>query len=448
MRPGRWIPILVAALLASVAGAQEAAWREHIRNGEWYFTVGRITQAEAELEAALEIANRFPPGDRRLERTLEDLGKLYEHQGRTADAQARYQLLLAAVEYRAGKESPELLEPLAAVGRTALAGGDIPTAREAFERFVSIARASGKADPDEERGVLETLARMEVLAEDEAAALAHQRRAVELLDAGTPTDRDRIHALVTLADLELRQGSGAAGEAGLERAAEVAKAAGDPDEELPSPAAIYAGGAEVAAAVGLHEAAERLAEKALGEAPTAGERLRALTVLADAAWLRAGRTGGALEDLLGTAAGDPKVTEARKRLEALATAQEAMGTDPAAQATTLRRLAMAAALEGDASGALAALDRLAALSAGRLPQDLEAVRPALLEAAGRPEEALSATREAIASVEHRDGTASPHLLPLLEREERLLSRLGRRKEARAVRKRLKRLRRTLARQGR
>lgn len=446
MRPGRWI--VAAALAASLAGAQEAGWREHIRNGEWYFTVGRLAQAEAELRAALDIANRFPPGDRRLERTLEDLGKLYEHEGRSADAQARYQLLLAAVEYRAGKDSPELLEPLAAVGRTALAGGDVPTAREAFERFVAIAQASGKADPDEERGVLATLARMEVLAQDEAAALAHQRRAVELLDAGTPTAGDRIHALVTLAGLELRQGSPPAGEAALERAAKVAEAAGDTGEGIPSPAAIFGGGAEVAAAAGQFEAARRLAERALAAAPTPEERVRALTVLADTAWMRVGRSGGALEDLLGTAAGDPGVIEARQRLEDLAAAQEATGADPGALAATLRRLVLAAAMEGDASAALAAMDRLAVLSAGELPPDLAAAQPALLEAAGRPEEALAATREAIASVEARDGTGSPSLLPLLEREERLLGGLGRRKEARAVRKRLKRLKRTLARRRR
>jgi len=436
----RWSTMALVLVLSAASMAGEPDWSERIRNGEWYFTVGRLRQAEAELRAALELANRFPPGDPRLERTLEDLGRLYEHEGRNDEAQATYQLLLAAVEQRAGTASPELLGPLAAVGRTALRGGDVPTAREAFERYAALGENAPAADPDELRSVLATLARMEVLAGDEAKALAHQRRAVALLDAGAPTDTDRVAALRTLGGLELTAGDPARGETVVEDAARIAE---ESDEEgVPEPAAILLDGARIAAGAAHADPAVRLAQRALDAHPDGTIRLEALGVLADAAWDGARRMGLTLPDLVGIAPADPTVARARTRLEVLNAAQEEAGTDARSRAVTLDRLARVAAMQGDTGAALEALDRLEALGDGApRPPDLVPGRIALLEAAGRREEALEANTAWIASMEASRGSSDSSLIPALERQERLLTALGRKKEARKVRKRLKRLRR-------
>ncbi len=443
----RWLErtvviLLILGVIPAWAGTGDAGWKEHIRDGEWYFTVGRLRQAEAELRAALEIANGFPPGDRRLERTLEDLGKLYENEGRNDEAQAMDQLLLAAVEQRAGQESPELLEPLAAVGRTALRGGDVPTAREAFERYVTIAERTKDADPDALRTVLSTLSRMEVLAGEEDRALQHQRRAVALLDSGVPTEEERIAALRTLGGLELRAGDPGQGEAALAEAAKIA--AGTEDEAVPQAAAILLEGARIARAAGQPEAAARLAQRALDTHPAPQIRLGALEIQADVAWEGARRMGLTLPDLIGVAVADPAVATARTRLEVLLAAQEKAGVEPSARAVTLDRLARVAAMQGDTGAALEALDRIQALGDGVRPApDVEPGRIALLEAAGRRREALEANTARIASIEAAKGPEAPELLPVLERQERLLTGLGRKREAKKVRKRLKKLRRHL-----
>ncbi len=438
-----WKLALILVLTASVAMAQDGSWAEHIRNGEWYFTAGRMDRAEAELQAALTIANTFKPGDVRLERTLEDLGKLAEHEGRDAEAQSRYQLQLAAAELRLGKDSPKLLDVLAAVGRTALKGGDIPTARDAFERYATIGLGSQGADPDQLRIVLATLARMEVLAGQEAQALEHQRQVVKLLDSGAPSNADGIAALRTLAGLELRQGSAQNAEADLERAAALAAEPEDDQAVAVTPAGVYANGASVAAGAGELDMAHRLAEKALASTPGATAKQTALTTLADVSWLAVRRSGATLEELFGTTPDDPKVAEARTRLDQLNAAQEAAGTEAAARIPTLQHLVQVTAMQGDATACLQTLETLAALSGGRLPAPLAAARPGLLEAAGRTQEALEANTAAMTSVEATDGTRSPKLLPLLERQERLLRAAGQKREARRAHKRIKKLRRRL-----
>jgi uncharacterized protein YciW len=155
------------------------------------------------------------------------------------------------------------------------------------------------------------------------------------------------------------------------------------------------------------------------------------------------RSGATLEELFGTTPDDPKVAEARRTLDQLNAAQEAAGTDSADRIPTLERLAQVTAMQGDAAACLEALDGLSALSGGHLPASLATARPGLLEAAGRTAEALQANTAAIASVEATDGTRSPKLLPLLERQERLLRAAGQKREARRAHKRLKKLRRRL-----
>ena len=95
-------------VVALTAGAQDS-WTAHTNVGEYAFARGDLERAESEFRAALEIAQRLPAGDRRLETSLQNLARLYEHESDFDRAQPLYQLLLAAKEHRLGTEHPDLL---------------------------------------------------------------------------------------------------------------------------------------------------------------------------------------------------------------------------------------------------------------------------------------------------------------------------------------------------
>ncbi len=103
----RVFPMFAAILFAAAVAHAQADWATVTRGAEYAFARGQMARAEAGFQQALEIAQTFPPGDRRLETSLENLGRFYEHQSSFAKAQPLYQLLLAAQEYRVGTDDAE-----------------------------------------------------------------------------------------------------------------------------------------------------------------------------------------------------------------------------------------------------------------------------------------------------------------------------------------------------
>ncbi|NOZ93438.1 MAG: hypothetical protein GXP47_01700 [Acidobacteria bacterium] len=438
--------LLTLILTVLVAGSVFAIdpWEYHQRLGERLFAYGRTAQAEAELKKALKIAGAFPPGDRRLEATLEDLGKLYENQERVDKAQAMYSLLLAAVEARAGKDSPELLPPLAAAGRTALAGGDVPTAKEDLNRYAALAAQTGAADLDRYRSVLEMLSRMAAVEGDFDTALARQREAVAQLGKGTATDEERSVCLESLAQLELAHGSAEAGARILRKVAGLQAA----DPGLGNPATTLVKGAQAAMTGGDPGVAAGLARAALKAGAAGEEALAARSIAAGAAWRTIGAEGVSPADLLGTRKDDPEVAAVRQCLEELEAIQkERLGPADPRRITTLGRLSRLAAMEGDAEGALQYLSELGGAASGSnnpsLKLNVLEDRAGLLRAAGRTDEAIEANSELIAALESAHGPNDPALLPALRSQEALLRTAKRKKEARKIHKRLRRLERTL-----
>jgi len=417
-------------------------WEYHQRLGERYFAYGQTARAEEELKKALKIAGAFPPGDRRLEATLEDLAKLYENQQRVDQAQPMYALLLAAIEARAGKDSPELLPALAAAGRTALAGGDVPTAKEDLNRYAALAATTGAADPDRHRQVLEMLSRMAAVEGDFDTALARQRQAVQLLDGGTATGEERAVSLENLAQLELAHGSAEAGAKLLHRVADLQAA--DPD--LGSPPTTLIKGAQAALGGGNPNVAAGLARAALETGATGAEELEARSIVADAAWRAIGAQGVSPADLLGTKKDDPSVTGARKNLDELESLQrQDLGANDPRRIATLKRLARLAAMEDDADGSLQYLSELEGIghANGNASLELSSLeeRAGLLRAAGRTADAIEANSKLIAAIEAARGPDDPSLLPVLKKQEELLRAARRKKEARRIHKRLRKLER-------
>ena len=111
----RTTTVLLLITFAVCGVHAQDSWSAHTRAGEYAFARGDLERAEAEFQAALEIAQQLPAGDRRLETSLENLARLSEHESDFDRAQSLYQLQLAAEEMRVGEEDPVLLDTLLAV---------------------------------------------------------------------------------------------------------------------------------------------------------------------------------------------------------------------------------------------------------------------------------------------------------------------------------------------
>ena len=434
--------VLYLVLTTATLTAATETWESHTRTGEYAFAVGDTDRALEEFEAALEIAQRFPPPDRRLETSLGNLARLYEHQSRPAEALPMYQLQVAATEYRVGNESPALLQPLMGTARTAMATGDIPSAEGALLRYRAIAASSDAADPSQHWIALAMLARSCTLQGRDDAALAYQREAVAVLDdARGPTEAERANALESLAQMELLHGDPAAAEALLVRAVELRTA----DEDGGGAAVMLTAGARTALGAGEAEVAENLGQRALTAAADEGiDTVEIDQVLADAAWMRVRRGSESLGDLYLGASPGPELDLAYQRLMEVhgAVGQD---TDPTVIGDNLSRLARVAALRGEVADCAhwqrLFIDLQQELSGANSSAAIAAQDNlvGLFTAAGRTDDAVTANAWLIAMQDEAWGADSPRLRPALERQLELLTAAKLKKQAKAVKKRLKKL---------
>jgi len=422
---------LVLALMITSAAAAQGDWATHTRTGEYAFAQGDIERAEAEFQAALEIVQQLPAGDRRLETSLENLARLSEHESDFNRAQALYQLQLAAQEMRLGEEDPDLLDTLLAVARTAQPSGDVPTVQESLTRYAQIAETTGKADPGRWWHALVMLARTETIQEHHDNALRWQRRAVEVLeDDRGATETERADAIETLASMELVAGEGQRAEMLLVRVAALRTS----EDEADATADTMARGAAAAFGAGEPVTAERLAMRALNATPNAEAELMARRVLADISWIRVGRGTDDLAILLAAAGDDEELVRARDRLRSLTVFENGENRE------TLVRLVQVETLRGYPGEAAKWQRQVLDLSLAD-GSDLAARRDlvTLLAAAGELEEALAENAAILADLEAQHGATDPQLLPVLEQRLELLTRAGNKKEAKKVRKRIKKL---------
>jgi tetratricopeptide (TPR) repeat protein len=419
----------MAAIFAAASAATQDPWEYRTAAGEYAFANEDHERAEAEFRGALELAQKFSAGDRRFEVSLENLARLYEHQMRRDDAQPLYQLLLAAQETRIGENDPALLDTLVTVARVSIGAGDSPVAEASLRRYLSIADSSGAADPGQHWRVLSMLARMQTLVENHEDALLLERRAVTVLDDDMgATDLERATELESLAQMELTYGSGARAEELLARAVELrASEGGGAADPLAKAAATAFGSGEL-------EVAARLAERALAAALDEGANPMAATkVLADVSWMQV-RRGGELVDVVGAGAGDPALNTARERLVDLSEIQQPVSPD------TLARLARVLALQGDTAGAASWQRRyLEAIGTGPKAVKAHTDLVALLSLSGNSRGAADENAKLIRELESVHGAESPKLIPALQHQQELFTELGEKKQAKAIKKRLKKL---------
>ena len=104
---GGWqVGALCLALSAVTACAQSSSWETHATAGEAAYEQGRYAEAEVQLKAALQEAESFEPDDPRLAQSLNNLGLLYEAQGKYAEAEPLYQRALGIWEKALGPDHP------------------------------------------------------------------------------------------------------------------------------------------------------------------------------------------------------------------------------------------------------------------------------------------------------------------------------------------------------
>lgn len=439
----RRILVAVVILLSSSWVAAQSAWESHTRTGEYAYAVGEMERAEKEFRAALDIAQSFPPPDRRLEASLSNLARFLEHQGRPSEALPMYQLQVAAAEYRLGEESPALLQALMGMARVAMQTGDIPNSEEALKRYRDIAASTGRADESQHWVALAMLARSCTLQGRDEEALVYQREAVAVLDAAHgPTETERANALESLAQMELLHGDPEATENLMVRAVELRAA----DQEGGSVAEMLTAAADTAAGTGEYDVAERLAQRALAAAEEEGADQAPIdAILADTAWMRVRRGSDSLGDLYLGASPGPELDLAYERLMAVHGAVDATA-EPAAIGENLSRLASVAALRGEVEDCAhwqrLFIDLQQEISGANSQSAISAQENlvGLYTAAGRTDNAVTANNWLIAMQEEAWGESSMRLRPTLERQLELLTEAGLKKQAKATKKRLKRLR--------
>lgn len=425
--------LLLLAFVVPAAAEDDDAWREKIREGEWAVGIGDYQRAEAAFRAALDIAGGFPEGDPRLEESLANLARFYDFRNRIDEAQPLYELLLVARESRLGERDPALLGALRAAGRVAMKAGDVPSAVDHLERYAEIADASGAVDPEELANVLALLSRTYVLQERGEEALGLQRRVAAATD---PEDDPELYVerLETLAQLELAHGDPEEAERRLAEAATILGSGG---------ATALAAAAATAVAHGHPETAERLAERALelAEDPADPALLPARIALGDAVWLTVRRATDNVADLLAVAEDTEDLRRAARILEGLLQVQEEL--DLPGRLETLRRLAAVAAMRGDLDAVRAWQARVVALTPPASADRVRELSPLvdLHLRADATRAAADTNARLIATLEELFGDDSPKLLFHLDRQRSLLKDLGERREAKAIKKRIKQIER-------
>jgi tetratricopeptide (TPR) repeat protein len=424
--------VSIAVLLFVGAVGAQGSWSSHTNAGEYAFARGDFRRAESEFRAALEIAQGFPDGDRRLETSLQTLARLYEHESDFDHAQPMYQLLLAAKEARLGTEDPALLNTLFAVARVSQPVGDLPTVVESLQHFASIAQKSGKADPRQHWQALQMLARMETVQEHDDEALQWQQRAAAVIfEDPKATIQERIDLLLSLAEMELVAEEGSAAESIYNKVAELRRAKG----EAAALSHTMAQGAETALAAAELETAERLAMQALNASPDTTTELQAHRVLAELSWIKVNRGTDDMATLLAAAGDSEELVLARDRLRSLSELEG--DSDP----TTLTRLAQVEALRGKPGSAADWQRRLLDLVADDPGTAAVARRDlvTLLSAAGRYDEALTENAAMLADLEARYGSMDRLLMPVLGQRLHLYDAAGKKKQAKKIRKRMKKI---------
>ncbi len=451
----RWVRACVSAVVVVMVAALGAAgvawaadWDELTRRGEWLFASGELEKAEAAFAKALAAAEAGGRA-RQIERSLDNLARLLQHRQRFAEARPLLERLVELERNRLGAGDPGLVATLNALGNSARAMGDRVAAVDAFRRSVEISASHPDAiAPDRRRFALAGLAASLAGGDAPAEAIPVYRDLLaEQVEAFGSEDPEALATLESLANLEMRHGSGEKAEQLFWTLFERQRAASGPE----AASLALAGNARSMLGSGFADAAAKMARTALETFPGGG-LLDALATLAGASWLEVRIAAPSVDVVLDAATGpSPELSEALARHSRLAAAQrDQLGPTHPKLAETLTRIAMLQARSGNVQATVEAqrqlVDVYRAAGSGQIVEAL-GVLAELEQRAGDLEAALASNTEHIERVEKRFGERAAELLAPLERQVELLKDLGRKRDARPYAKQLRKVQRELRRRS-
>lgn len=139
---------LYCLLAAAPLQAQGSSWESLIKGAEAALERKDFASAEEQLEAALVAAERFPPGDPRLGKTLNNLAAIHYAQGDYGRAEPLLRRGIEAMEQALGPDDPDLAQGLKNLAALYYLQGDYDAAEPLLTRSLAIwERAVGSEHP-------------------------------------------------------------------------------------------------------------------------------------------------------------------------------------------------------------------------------------------------------------------------------------------------------------
>jgi serine/threonine-protein kinase len=193
----------------------EASLRNTI--GNTYRNLGRLDEAEEQLERALEIRQQiFHDGHPEVASSLNSIALLRLEEGRFSEAE---DLLLQGLEIRKrslGTSHPDVAQSVYNIGRVRIARRDAAAAENYFRESMALRRAHfGDGHPDVSMARFQIASSLAMQENYEEAEAMHERVLRERRTAIHPEHPDIQRSLLALADVRLAQGDSAGSESAL-----------------------------------------------------------------------------------------------------------------------------------------------------------------------------------------------------------------------------------------
>src|SRR4030095_15556132 len=138
---------LTCNVLPVTAGTSE--WQKYLDSGTEAAKAGRFADAEKQLNLAVKEAEKLGPKDPKLAVRWNQLGLVYQDQGKTAEAEKQFKLALEIREKAVGADKKEVAESLENLATCLAESGKYSDAESLTQRSLTIReKVQGKDHAD------------------------------------------------------------------------------------------------------------------------------------------------------------------------------------------------------------------------------------------------------------------------------------------------------------
>jgi tetratricopeptide (TPR) repeat protein len=216
MRKNESATFILAALCAVIVSApcvysqsevaEEVRWKELDGTGGKALAEGRTADAEKAWKDAVQIAQRFGPGDGRFIISLNNLGELYQSQGKYADAEPYRQRALELMEQQLGPEHPLVVEGLDNLAKLYWLQGKHSAAEPLAKKLLTIVEKLAGPEHPNTAQVLNNLAEVYKAQGRYAEADNAHKHALAIRENALGESPEVAQSLTNLAELYRAQG--------------------------------------------------------------------------------------------------------------------------------------------------------------------------------------------------------------------------------------------------